>query len=404
MLELLDIRFSFFCRTTYSNKKGKHPIVLRISLRNSRRDIFTGLYCFKADWDSNNGRVLKTDKEAAAKNKNLDVILRKANAVFDSFRFSGEEFTIDELVSKLKGEEEKEPELLLDFLEKGNELMLKRVGIEITKPTYYKYRRSLQYMQEFLTKNYKVKNYTLKKVSTKFLEDYFHFLRVEKEISHNVARRYIEFVKTIIYPAVRSGTIKNDPFRELKIKAKPVIREFLTPDEIDSLIALKTNDVDLERKKDIFLFACFTGLAYVDLKDFRGSHLSQDGDGTWFIRKLRQKTGEESIIPVLPIATKILEKYSSNGNLKDFSWYVSSNQKMNKGLKYIGEKAGISKKLHMHLARHTFATTITLSNGVPIESVSKMLGHANIRQTQHYAKVVALKIKNDMEKLRSIYK
>ena len=276
MLELLDIRFSFFCRTTHKNKEGKNSIILRISFRQGRRDLFTGLYCSKIDWDSNTTRVLKTDKVAISKNKNLEIILRKANGVFDSFRFSGEEFTIDELVSKLKGEEEKEPELLLDFLERGNEAMLNRVGFEITKPTYYKYRRSLQYMQEFLKKNYRVKNYTLKKITVKFLEDYFHFLRIEKSVSLNVAKRYIEFVKTIIYPAVRSGAIKNDPFRDLKIKLKPVIREFLSQEEINKLIALQTNDPDLERKKDIFLFACFTGLAYIDIKGFKNEHLTQD--------------------------------------------------------------------------------------------------------------------------------
>ena len=402
MLELLDIRFSYFLRSTHHDREGKHPIILRISFRGGRRDLFTGLYCSKNDWDSNTTTVSKTDKEAIPKNRNLQVILRKTNNVFDSLRFSGEEFSIDELVSKLKGKEE-EPELLVEYLEKGNRAMQKRVGVEITQATYYKYRRSLQYMQEFLLKHFKVKNYTLRKINLKFLEDYFHFLRTEKSISHNVARKYIEFVKTIIYPAVKNGVIQNDPFRELKFKAKPVIREFLSQEEIDKLMALKTKDPDLERKKDIFLFACFTGLAYIDIKGLNSSHLSQEKDGTWFIRKPRQKTGEESIIPILPVAIKILQTYSPTRNLKDFNWYVSSNQKMNQGLKFIGKKAGISKTLHMHLARHTFATTVTLANGVPIESVSKMLGHANIRQTQHYAKVVALKIKNDMAKIIEFY-
>jgi site-specific recombinase XerD len=120
--------------------------------------------------------------------------------------------------------------------------------------------------------------------------------------------------------------------------------------------------------------------------------------------KPRQKTGIESIIPLLPAAESILRKYSLTGKLQDFKWYISSNQKMNEGLKAIGKKAGIEKTLHMHLARHTFATTVTLGNGVPIETVSKMLGHASLRQTQHYAKVVAAKIKKDMELVKSIYK
>lgn len=301
MLELLDVRFSFFCRSTHSDKDGNHPIILRISFRGGRRDLFTGIYCSKIDWDSNTTTVLKTDKEAAAKNRNLEIMLPKTNNVFDSFRFSGEEFSLDELVSKLKGKEE-EPELLIEYLQKGNMAVKKRVGVEITQATYNKYDVSLRYMHEFLLNHYKVKNYTLKKLNLKFFEDYFHFLRAEKSISHNVARKYIEFVKTIIYPAVRNGVIQNDPFRELKFKAKPVIREFLSQEEIEKLIALETNDPDLERKRDIFIFACFTGLAYIDIKGFKAQHLTQDNDGTWFIRKPRQKTGEESIIPLLLVA------------------------------------------------------------------------------------------------------
>ena len=131
---------------------------------------------------------------------------------------------------------------------------------------------------------------------------------------------------------------------------------------------------------------------------FNTSHLIKDSDSSWYIRKPRQKTGQESIIPLLPAAIRILEKYSAKKNIANFRWFVSTNQKMNWGLKYIGKRAGISKELHMHLVRHTFATTVTLGNGVPIETVSKMLGHANIKQTQHYAKVVPMKIKNDMGK------
>ncbi len=216
-------------------------------------------------------------KEAISINKNLELIVRKANNASDALRFTGEDFTINDLVAKIKGEET-EPELLIDYLERGNKAMLKRVGIEITKATYYKYRRSLQYMQEFLMTSYKTKNYTLKKITTKFFEDYCHFLRIDKNISHNVARRYIEFVKTIIYPAIRSGVVKNDPFRDLRIKAKSVIREFLSQEELDELIALETNDPDLEREKDIFLFACFTGLAYVDIKEFK-AHCSLPWQG-----------------------------------------------------------------------------------------------------------------------------
>lgn len=403
MPELLNIRFSFLCRTTYQDSNGHHPIVLRIVFRNERRDFFTGIYCEKNNWDSSAGRLFMTGRKSKTINQNIDHILRKANDAFDSLRFKAEQFSIDELVDKIKGREVA-PSLLIDFLEQGNKSMLKRVGVEISKATYYKYRKSLQYMQEFLRTEFNIKNYILNKVDTRFLEQYFHFLRVNKSLSNNTAIKYMVFVKTILSPAIRDGIIKVDPFKGLRLKKSPVFPQYLNKEELEVLKNLELTDVDLDRKRDIFLFACYTGLAYIDLKNLRKEHIEIDTDGSFYIRKPRQKTGEESIVPLLPMSVRILAKYTANGDVRDFDWYISSNQKMNLGLKYIGKKAKLSKILHMHMARHTFATTITLSNGVPLESVSKMLGHANIKQTQHYAKVVASKIKFDMRQLSEILK
>lgn len=187
MLELLDIRFSFFCRTTHMNKEGQHPIIFRLTFRNARRDLFTGLYCIKSDWDSNSSRVMISDKNAVAKNRNLDNILRNANNVFDALRFSREDFTVDELVSKLRGEEE-EPELLINYLEKGKEGMKKRAGVEITMATYYKYKTSLEYMEEYLVRYHKVKNYTLKKITK---EIWYYDYRTK--IHHTLKKNPLKF-------------------------------------------------------------------------------------------------------------------------------------------------------------------------------------------------------------------
>jgi site-specific recombinase XerD len=198
--------------------------------------------------------------------------------------------------------------------------------------------------------------------------------------------------KTILMPAIKSGRLKPDPFINFKIRIKAVPRNYLSIEEISKLEDMKQESPDLVRIKDIFLFACYTGLAYIDLRKLSLMHIAKDVDGSYFIRISRQKTGQESIIPLLPAAIRILLKYSRTGELNDLCWRVSYNQKMNQRLKTIGKVAGISKPLHMHLARHTFATTITLSSGVSIESVSSMLGHANINQTQHYAKITPLKL------------
>ncbi|NOT50088.1 MAG: site-specific integrase [Chitinophagaceae bacterium] len=402
MTKLLNIHFTFSCRTSHKNKEGQSPMILRVTFRGERREVFTGLYCFNVNWNAKDQRIEKKENGFQLMNQNLQLILRKAIDAFDELKFSGNEFTIGELIDKIRGKEAR-PTLLIDYLEEGNQRMKKRIGSEILKVTYNKYKRSLEYMKDFLQAEYKVKNFGLQKLNAEFIERYFQYLRAEKEIAHNTACKYLVCVKTVLLPAIRTGVI-SDPFYGVRINTKPVFKEFLTQDEIDKISNLELNDPDLDRKRDIFLFACYTGLAYVDLQQLDSSHLVRESDDSWYIRKPRQKTGQDSIIPLLPVAIKILKKYSPSKNIIDFDWYVSTNQKMNFGLKYIGKKAGIGKKLHMHLARHTFATTVTLSNGVPIETVSRMLGHASIRQTQHYAKVVPLKIKLDMEKIRDLYK
>ncbi|WP_333801206.1 site-specific integrase [Phnomibacter sp.] len=398
----MDIRFGFMLRNTSPNKKGQFPIIFRITFRNERRDLFTALYCSKKDWNASAGKFDRKSKMAVEGNRNLEMLHRKAANAFDQLRFNGDVFSLEELIDKIKGKEER-PQLLIDYLREGAEKVKLRAGVDVTKATYEKYRRSVLHTEEFLMKEFKVRNYSINRLNTHFLEKYFRYLRTTRNLQHNTAVKHLSFVKTVLLPAIRAGVIKNDPFRELKLRLKPVYPGFLNQEEIDKLVALELKDRNMARKRDIFLFACYTGLAYVDLKGLKGEHIFQEKDGSYYIIKARQKTGEQSIIPLLPASARILQSYSPTGDIRDFMWYVSSNQKMNEGIKILGQMAGIEKPLHMHLARHTFATTVTLSNGVPIESVSKMLGHATIKQTQHYAKVVASKIKDDMSKIMGLY-
>jgi site-specific recombinase XerD len=403
MTSLLSVRFNFLCRNSRITEHGESPIILRVLFSNDRRDLYTGLYCKHSDWDNNFKKVSKKNPESKNLNDTLDLILRKAQHSFDQLKFSEIIFTIDDVANKIKGKNEK-PTLLIEYIEKRNEQIKLRVGVEITKGTYFKYRRSLQNVKEFLHLEYRAKNFPLQKIDTEFLEKYFYYLRTTRNNSNNSAYKSLQFIKVILGPAIRTRILKVDPFEGLKFKLKKTFPEFLTEEEIELIASAELESKDLERVRDIFLFGCYTGLAYVDLKQLSSFHIIQENDRDFYILKARQKTGEQSIIPLLKPAIAILRKYTITDNISSFKWYVSSNQKMNFRLKIIGEKIALAKTLHMHLARHTFATTITLSHGVPIETVSRMLGHASIKQTQHYAKVVAQKIKNDMMQLNKIYK
>jgi site-specific recombinase XerD len=401
MLELMNIRFTFLCRATRRNENDQSPIILRIIYRGERRDTYTGLYCSPVDWDTQAGKVFKTSKTASTLNKNLDLIIHRAHQAFDNLRFSGNSFTIDELVDKLKGKEQK-PALMVEYLEMRNEELKDKIGIDITGTTHEKYERSLRYVIDFLALKCSVKNYPLARIDGKFLEKYYQYLRVDKKIANNTAVKYLTAFRTVLMPAIRSRLIPQDPFKEVKFKTKVIHKGFLTDEEINLLTKVKLSE-DLGRIRDQYLFCCYTGLAYSDLKQLNREHFIQQKDDEYYILKPRQKTGQQSIIPLLPAARQILQKYSPTRDFRDFIWHVSANQKMNQRLKVIGEKGGLSKMLHMHLARHTFATTITLSNGVPIETVSSMLGHASLRQTQHYAKIVAMKVIKDMAGVKAIY-
>jgi integrase len=285
---------------------------------------------------------LKTDKSFKTKNDNLKIILQKATLAFDELKFSGVSFTIHELVAKIKGYETK-PALLIDFLQESLKKLKERQGVDITLATYYKYRRSLEHVRDFLISKYQRKNIALQKVDKGFLDEYFLYLRKEKNISHNTAIKYVGFLKAFLSPAIKSGLIKHDPFEDLRHKPKQIFKEVLRQEEINQIANAELPTKDLDRIRDIFLFTCYTGLAYSDVKQLKSEHIVLDNDHSLYIRKPRQKTGQESIIPLLPPALRILKKYTLTGNLRDISWYVSSNQKMNKRLKAIAEHAGLKK-------------------------------------------------------------
>jgi site-specific recombinase XerD len=210
-------------------------------------------------------------------------------------------------------------------------------------------------------------------------------------------------LRTILDKPVKDGVIRINPFRSVSLTRKPVIRDYLTMDELRALQNLSGLSEAMERNRDLFLFACFTGLAYADIFDLGSHHIIIEPDGVKHIEFYRNKTGVISYIPLISAAEKILLKYSPGADCRDFQWKVPSNQKLNAALKTIARLAGINKKLFMHLGRHTFATTVTLSQGVSIESVSKMLGHTSLKHTQLYAKIVNNRVKKDMEGIRNSF-
>lgn len=228
-------------------------------------------------------------------------------------------------------------------------------------------------------------------------------MRSVRNCANNTAVKYIKNFSKIIKICLANDWLEKNPFANYKSKIREVERVYLTETEIQDIIEKDLENKRLSLVRDIFLFSCFTGLAYIDVKNLTKSHISLGIDGEKWIFTHRQKTESASKIPILPVTQMIIDKYENHSQCVngDKLLPILSNQKMNAYLKEIAGICKIDKELTFHIARHTFATTVTLTNGVPIESVSKMLGHKNLRTTQHYAKVLDRKVSDDMKVLKS---
>lgn len=401
-IRLSEINSRFILRTSSQLANGETSILIRLYYQCQQKDVATGLSVKREHWIRENGAVSAKNKKAATINQQLVDIQYRVRQVFDKMKHTLGDFSLDELVDRLRGNNEA-PETLMEYVDGRIKLYDSRVGIDLAVTTFYKYKRTRVYLNDFLNERHRVKNIPLTRVNVEFLEAFFKYLRKEKKNCHNSSLALMNCLKSILHDPVKKGIIRANPFVEMKLTQVPVKRDYLSLDEVRALQNLEELSEPMERNRDVFVFACFTGLSYSDLVSLKGSHIIVDPDGSKHIEKHRDKTGILSYVPLLPTAEKILIKYSPTGECKDFMWRILSNQKLNFALKELAVKAKIDKPLFMHLARHTFATTITLSNGVPLESVGKMIGHAGMKNLMIYAKIVNSKVKKDMEGLMGMF-
>lgn len=238
----------------------------------------------------------------------------------------------------------------------------------------------------------------IKLINHSFIVDFNVYLQSEMKCSENTAAKFVQLFKSIIIIARNNGYIVTDPFANYQIRFKKVDRGYLTEDELKLILEKRFSCKRLEQVRDVFIFSCFTGLAYIDVKNLKKENIKKGFDSNLWIMTKRKKTNVQSNILLLDVPLKILKKYE--GKFDDGRVLpVLSNQKMNAYLKEIADICGINKNISFHLARHTFATTVTLAKGVSIESVSKMLGHSDIKTTQIYARITNEKISHDMSEL-----
>ena len=391
----------FYKKRTKINVDGVCPIYTRVTINSKRFEFSTNKFISPDKWSTEGAKVKGNSEDARSINNQLDII---KNQIMDAEkRLYKKEILInsENLRNELFGIKERE-RLLIPIFTEHNRKIKELVGSEYAPGTLERYETSLKHTKDFLQWKYRVSDIDIEKIDHAFITEYEFYLRTERKCANNTAVKYIKNFHKIINICLANGWLTKDPFANYKAKVKEVIREFLTEQEIQSLIEKEFVSERLELVRDIFVFSCFSGLAYIDVKQLSKDNIVLGIDGDKWINKNRQKTDTNSKIPLLPTAQYILDKYANHPVCvnEDKLLPIFSNQKMNAYLKEIATVCGINKELTFHIARHTFATTVTLSNGVPIETVSKMLGHTNLKTTQHYAKILDKKISEDMRILK----
>lgn len=400
---MLPKRFSllFFLKKPKNYVKGNLPIYLRVTVEAERIELSTQRDCEPERWNPSSGRVNGVKEEIKSLNVYLDSLQTKVYEVHRSLLDKGDPITADNIKKKLRGETER-PRMILEIFQQHNDQVGKLVGKDFSSGTLGRFKTSLDHTRNFISWKYNKTDFDITKLNYEFISEYAFWLKSVRNCNHNSTMKYLANFKKVVLICIKNGWLLKDPFLGFKLSKREVERPFLTQTELQQIAAKQFPTERLECVRDIFLFSCFTGLAYADVKKLKRGEIAIGVDGEKWVFIKRQKTKTSSRIPLLSTALEILNRYADHPQCVNEGrlFPVSSNQKMNAYIKEIADVCGINKNLTFHIARHTFATTVTLSNGVPIESVSKMLGHKNLRTTQHYAKILDKKVSEDMMALK----
>ncbi|MES2456261.1 MAG: site-specific integrase [Bacteroidota bacterium] len=396
------LKTHFYLKKPKNYNSGPIPVYLRITVGDlPPTELSTGHSCLIKDWDMRPERFKNTAEGHSSSNESLATLEGK---VKDNYRFLREmepdlEITASEVRDRLKGKISK-AKTILEVFREHNEKVQALVGREFAPGTLERYETCLKHTADFINAKYKCRDLPLGRINHVFISEYDFYLRTVRNCNNNTTVKYIKNFKKILLICLASGYITTNPFLSYKSKLKPVNRTALTNEELRALTSKHFKIDRLNLVRDIFVFCCYTGLAYVDVKGLKRNNIVNGIDGDPWIQSFRQKTGTPVNVPILDYALELIKKYQYHPRCESYVFPVLSNQKMNAYLKEIADLCAITKELTFHIARHTFATTITLSNNVPIDTVSKMLGHTSIRTTQLYAKTMEKKISGDMALLK----
>lgn len=400
---MLEKTFSlnFFLKAKKNAPDNLSHVFLKLTINGEKSVISVKADWSKNRWDQKAGMAVGKGEDAILLNEYLESIRIKVMHARLKLMDQGKEITADKLKNFLLGLDD-DSKKLLEVFKLHNDKMASLVGIEFAPGTMERYKTSYDHTQAFIRWKYGKEDIEIRKLDFEFISDYQYWFKSVRKCSHNTTVKYLANMKKIVLDCVKKGWLQRDPFINFKMVKKDIPREALTESELEQISKRVFSTERLNLVRDLFVFSCYTGLAYIDVKNLEKNQIIEGMDGEKWLFTHRQKTNAPTRLPLLPQAMKILTKYDSHPKVEITGKVLPTptNQKMNAYLKEIADLCGINKELTFHIARHTFATTVTLANGVPIETVSKMLGHKSLTQTQHYAKILDNKVSLEMKTLR----
>jgi site-specific recombinase XerD len=397
----MRLTINFLMKKARQKTNGEIPVYVRFTMNSKRVELSTGIYCHPDNWDQVGQQIRGRNETARILNNRLDKIQNEIQDHYNQLKSSGEEFNVTTIKNKLLNIDESKG--ILKIFDYYLNSILEKLNKGYSMETYKHYKSSRKRLATYIKSQCKKTDYPVESIDYKFLDSFDVYLKKDFKVHQNTAWNYHKHLRRVLNLAVAMDYITKNPYNKYKVDLKETHREFLTSEE---LLSIEKKEIQIERLsavRDIFVFACYTGLSYSDISKLSKQHLQKGIDKNEWIIIDRSKTNNRCRIPILPKAKEILEKYKNypKNHNKGFLLPVLTNQKMNSYLKELGDICNINKSITMHMARHTFATSVTLANGVPIETVSKVLGHTSLKTTQIYAKVLDHKISDDMALLQS---
>lgn len=392
-----ELKVLFYLKKKQSKKNGLCPVMGRIRVGNSMSQFSLKVDADADLWDTKAGRMTGKSNQALKVNQTINRINLIIHTRYKELSEIHSEVDANDLKNASQGIATTQP-TVLDSFRAMKDNIAGRIGKDYSQAAFEQYLNAYNALEKFIHQKLKLKDISFKTLNCSHIEDYYRYLQVDRKFSIGTSGIYLIYFRKVVRNAVNQGILSRDPFHSFESETKDPVHKTLTKEELEKFMSDEPRVRQQKKSKDIFVFAVFTGLSYIDMKNLTYDKIHTMEDGSQWIVSKRKKTGIEYRVRLLDIPLAIIEKYreqSTDGKVLD----VPNKMTVHSGLNAIAKRCGIQKKLGVHMSRHTFASLITLSEGVPIETVSRMLGHEHIKTTQRYAELSLDKIREDMNNL-----